>query len=230
MRQHAAVSDRAMEDRARWRSDVLSQLGVHAVRRNDDVTFGDRAIGERHAGHVAVLRKAATAVSSVHHPGRQRTGQDLDKIGAVHSEGRVPARGVRYLDRRDRRPVVAKVAGTGANFGSPFLYRRSEPHPHQMAHAVRRQEHAGPDFAKSGRLFINRDPVAVCDQSICSEQAADAAANDHDLGSRLHHRHTVIHAPLASTDLNTASSAAAVCRMPAGEIGNAPCPSAALAK
>ena len=62
------------------------------------------------------------------------------------------------------------------------------------------------------------------------EQTADAAAHDHDLGSLLRHRQTVIHAPLASTDLNTASSADAVCKMPSGEIGNAPCPNAALAK
>jgi len=41
---------------------------------------------------------------------------------------------------------------------------------------------------------------------------------------------TSIHAPLASTDLNTASSAAAVCIMPSGAMGNAPCPIAALAK
>ncbi len=46
----------------------------------------------------------------------------------------------------------------------------------------------------------------------------------------LHANQTVIHAPLASTDLNTASSAAAVCRMPSGGMGNVPCPIAALAK
>ena len=41
---------------------------------------------------------------------------------------------------------------------------------------------------------------------------------------------TVIQAPLAPTDLNTASSAAAVCRMPSGEMGICSCPSAAFAK
>lgn len=46
----------------------------------------------------------------------------------------------------------------------------------------------------------------------------------------LYQDQTVIHAPFASTDLNTASSAAAVCRMPSGEIGKSPCPSTALAK
>ena len=46
----------------------------------------------------------------------------------------------------------------------------------------------------------------------------------------LHADQTVIHAPLASTDLNTASRAAAVCRIPAGGIGKVPCPITALAK
>jgi glycosyltransferase involved in cell wall biosynthesis len=41
---------------------------------------------------------------------------------------------------------------------------------------------------------------------------------------------TIIHFPSASTDLNTASSAEAVCNIPSGEIGNAPRPSAAWAK
>src|ERR1019366_4303258 len=127
---------------------------------------------------------------------------------------------------------VAKVARTGANFGSPLLDRGSECNPLQLAHAVRCQEHPGPDLAESGGLLIDRTPEAVCDQRVRSEQAADSASNDHDidLRSRLHHHHTVIHVPSASTDLNTASSAAAVCKMPAGEIGNVPCPSAALAK
>src|ERR1019366_3325148 len=124
---------------------------------------------------------------------------------------------------------VAKVARTGANFGSPLLDRGSECNPLQLAHAVRCQDHPGPDLAESGGLLIDRNPEAVCDQRVRSEQAANSASNDHDLGSRLHH-HTVIHVPLASTDLNTASSAAAVCKMPAGEIGNVPCPIAALAK
>jgi hypothetical protein len=36
--------------------------------------------------------------------------------------------------------------------------------------------------------------------------------------------HASVHAPFASADLNAASGAAAVCKMPSGGIGNAPCP------
>ena len=56
-----------------------------------------------------------------------------------------------------------------------------------MAHAVRRQEHAGPDLAERGRLLVDRDPQAVCDQRIGGEQAADAAADNHDMRPGLHH-------------------------------------------
>ena len=86
---------------------------------------------------------------------------------------------------------------------------------------------------------IQRKPAGGASQSrkiVAGEPAPDAhhalvggAVVEADLlFSHLHH--TSIQAPLASTDLKTASSAAAVCRMPSGEIGNVPCPSAALAK
>ena len=39
----------------------------------------------------------------------------------MHAEGRVPARGVRHLDRGDRRAVLAKIVRTGADPGAPLL-------------------------------------------------------------------------------------------------------------
>ena len=203
---------------------------MDAVRRDDGVSLGGGAVGERHARHAVLLRKADAAVPGVHDLRGQRCGQERDEVGAVHSEGRVPARRVGHLHRRDRRAVVAEIARGAADAAAPSMHGRPELDALQLAHAVGRQEHAGPDLAERRRLFVDRDLEAVRDQGIGGEQAADAAAHDHHVESRPCHRHTVIHAPSASTDLNTASSAAAVCRMPAGEIGNAPCPSAALAK
>ena len=61
--------------------------------------------------------------------GRQGIGQHIDEVGAVHAEGRVPARGVRHLHRRDRRAVVAEVARTRADPRAPFLHRRFQARP-----------------------------------------------------------------------------------------------------
>ena len=71
----------------------------------------DGAIGERQPRGIAVLLKAAAAMPGLHRSGRQGICQHVDEVGAVHAEGRVPARGVRDLHRRDRRAVVAEVAG-----------------------------------------------------------------------------------------------------------------------
>ena len=125
--------------------------------------FDDGAIGERHPGHVAVLLEADAPVTGVNHVGGQGVGQDLDEIGAVHPEGRVPARGIRHLDRGDRRSVVAEISGLGADPGAPFLHRRPQSDPLQMAHAVRGQEHAGPDLAERRGLLVDRHrrPCAI---------------------------------------------------------------------
>ena len=46
MRQHAAIGDGAVEDRPRRRRGIGPELGVDAVGGDDDVAFGDRAVGE----------------------------------------------------------------------------------------------------------------------------------------------------------------------------------------
>ena len=102
----------------------------------------------------------------------------------MHPERRVPARGVRHLDRRDRRAVVAEVVGTGADPRAPFLHRRLQSDPLQMPHAVGGEEHAGADLADRGRLLVDRNPHALGDQRIGREQAADAASDDHDIKTR----------------------------------------------
>ena len=100
--------------------------------------------------------------------------------------------GVRHLHRRDRRAVVAEVMRAGADPRAPSLDRRAEADPLQVAHAVRRQEDAGADFAERRRLFVDRDLQPVRDQRVGGEQAADAAANDHDLGQLVGHQRFLI--------------------------------------
>src|SRR5208283_5886225 len=84
----------------------------------------------------------------------------------------------------------------------------------------------------AAQAFRQRQPI---EEDIAGEATPDAhhglvAGAILESDWRFGHGHTSIHAPSASADLKTASSAAAVCRRPAGGIGNAPCPIAALAK
>ena len=128
------------------------KLGVDAVRGDDDV-------GLRRRRHWRTTRAPCRQSCSkpvqrwpvCTTPGRQGARQQFDKVGAVHAERRVPARGVRHLHRRDRRSVMAEVMGAGSDPRAPFLHRRSQSDPLQMAHAVRRQEHAGADLAERRR-------------------------------------------------------------------------------
>ena len=46
MRQHAAIGDGAVEDRPRRRRRMVPELRMDAVRCDDDVGFGDGAVGE----------------------------------------------------------------------------------------------------------------------------------------------------------------------------------------
>ena len=119
--------------------------------------------------------------------GGQGARQHLDQIGAVHPEGRVPARGVRHLDRRNRRSVMAEIAGIRTHAGAPFLHRRSQSDPLQMPHAVGGQKHAGADLADLRRLLVDRDPQTLCQQRIGREQASDSASDDRDIKTGLHH-------------------------------------------
>ena len=82
-----------MKDGLRGRKDVGAQFGVDAVGGDHDVGLGGGAVGEFDAGHVAVLLEADGAVAAVDDAGGQVGGEEIDKIGAVHAEGRVPAGG-----------------------------------------------------------------------------------------------------------------------------------------
>ena len=78
----------------------------------------------------------------------------------------------------NRRAVMAEIMRAGADPGAGLLDRRPKADALQMAHAVRRQKHAGADFTERGRLLVDRDIEAAGDQRVRREQPADAAAND----------------------------------------------------
>ena len=73
---------------------------------------------------------------------------------------------------------MAEVAGIRADARAPFLHRRFQSDPLQMAHAVGGEKHAGPDLADRGRLLVDRDLETLGDQRVGREQAADPAADD----------------------------------------------------
>ena len=110
----------------------------------------------------------------------------------MHAERRVPPRRVRYLDRRDRRTILAKVTRIGADPGTPPLDCGTKASSLQLTHAVGCQEYAGADFAECGRLFIYGDPEAVRYQRIRREQPANSASNNHDVGTRCRHHQLLV--------------------------------------
>jgi hypothetical protein len=145
------------------------------------------SVGERHPGLVAVLREAAAPVPGVDGAGWQGIRQHRNEVGAVHSECRVPARGVRHLNRGNGRSVVAEIARIVTNTRAPFLHCRFQPNPLQVAYAVGREEHAGPDLPERRSLLVDRHLKATCDQRIGGEQATDPASDDDDTRPEAHH-------------------------------------------
>src|SRR6516164_5480815 len=131
---------------------------MNAVGSNDDI-----AIGERHVRAIADLLNANTTMPGAHHALRQRRGQYLDEVSAVHPECRVPAQRVGDLNRSDRRAVVAEIMRADANSSAPLLYRWSKANPLQLAHAVRCQEHPRTDLGEGRRLLVDGNVEAVGD-------------------------------------------------------------------
>ena len=89
--------------------------------------------------------------------GGQVRGEEIDEVGAVHAEGRVPAGGVGHLHRRDRRAVVAEIVRVRADARAPFLHRRPEADALAGGARVRRDVDAGADLAERRRLLVDRD-------------------------------------------------------------------------
>src|SRR5262245_57471592 len=103
----------------------------------------------------------------------------------MHPECSIPARRVGHLDRRDRGAVMAEVMRAGANPRSVLLDQRSQSHPLQLAHTVRRYEHACAYLAEGRGLLVDRYPQALRDQRIRCEQSANAAADNYNVQSRI---------------------------------------------
>ena len=70
---------------------------------------------------------------------------------------------------------------------TPFLHRRFQSDPLQLAHAVGGKKHAGPDFADGKRLLMDRNLHALRDQGVGREQAPDPASDDCNTRTGLHH-------------------------------------------
>ena len=49
---------------------------------------------------------------------------------------------------------MTEVTGIDANPRAPFRHGRRQPHPLQVAHAVRGEEQAGPDFTEGWSLLV----------------------------------------------------------------------------
>src|SRR5438045_2983542 len=175
MRDHATVSDGSVKHRARRWSDVLLKFGVDSVRSDNKIAFRNGAICERYARYGAGLVEAVASMTHMDHPFWQGSCQQFDEVRAMHSECGIPAGGVRDLNWRDRRSVIAKVIGTGPDLGSAPLDRRPEADPLQLANAVRRQEYTSAYLTEAGGLLMDRHLQTARNQRVRCEQAADSA-------------------------------------------------------
>ena len=69
--------------------DALRKSGIGGRRRVDRA---DRAIGEFHPRDFAILLARDATVPGMHDAFGEGGGEKVDEVGAVHAEGRVPAR------------------------------------------------------------------------------------------------------------------------------------------
>src|SRR5204862_8300675 len=98
------------------------QFGMNTVRGNDNIGFSRSTIGERHPSEAAVLLEAPAAVAGMDDAAGQGTGEHFDDIGVVHPKRRVPALGVRDLNRRDRHTIVPAVLGPRSDALTSLLH------------------------------------------------------------------------------------------------------------
>jgi hypothetical protein len=101
-------------------------------------------------------------MSGVHHPGGRASASSVTSRPGACRRSR--------SSQRSPSPAPARSArrhdGSIASLSDPcaeLLNCRFKPDPLQMAHAVRRQEHAGADLAERWRLLVDetRRPCAI---------------------------------------------------------------------
>ena len=165
---------------------------MDAIGANNDIGLRRRAVGERYPRDIAALFIADAAMAGMNDAGRQRFRQELDQIGAMHAECRVPSRRIRHLHRRNRRAVVAEILGVAADARAPLLNGWPQPEAIKMPHTVWGYEDAGADLAECGRLFVDVNVESVRDQRVGGEQAADPTAADCHFERRIRHYETPV--------------------------------------
>src|SRR3954453_15752944 len=97
---------------------------MDTVGCDDHIGFRRSSVAERTSRLFAGLLEWGATMAGVQCTFGKRIGQHLHEVGAVHSKRRVPAGGVRYLDRRDGRSVVAKITRIRSDPRSPFFHLR----------------------------------------------------------------------------------------------------------
>src|SRR5436190_2075375 len=160
---------------------------MDTIGTNDQIGLRRSSIGKGYPGDFAVLLEGAATMSAMQHACGQRFCKHVDEVGAVHSKCRIPARGVRHLDWRNGRSVMAEIAGIGADTRPPFFHRWLQSDPLQMPHTVGRQKHAGADLTNSRSLLVKRNLYTFRPHRIGCKQSANSASHDRDIKTGLHH-------------------------------------------
>ena len=178
------------------RRDRLGEGGadhrVDAVRADHDVGRGRLAVGEPQRVPRTVLLQGDAALPEADRRGGDRVPDGIEQVGAVRGVGALAEQGLalrRQVFRGQHAAVLpAAELPAGLQDDGALRERAEDAEGAQQAGGVRRDDHARADFRELGRLLVDGGRQARAVQERRGGQAADAPADDRDLG----HEHTEI--------------------------------------
>ena len=176
-----------MEDRTRGRKHIRPQLGMDAVGGDDNVGFDGGPFANDTLATSPTCSKAMPRWPVCTTPaGRALARKSTKSARCIPKVAFQPAESVTCTGAMGA-PSWRKYCEPVPTLAPHFSTAGPKSDPLQLAHAVRCQEHAGPDLAEGRGLLIDRHAEPVGEQRVRREQAADAAADDHDVGPFLQH-------------------------------------------
>ena len=154
---------------------------MNAIGGDQHIEVATDSVLELHLDAISVIAQSRQAMADVHALVRDRRGERVQQVGAVHLVVREAECGFerRGQGRAQQRPAIvpaALVPGHRSHARQREVLGESEAM--QDAGGVRTDLHAGPDFAQRGGLLEDVDVEAVAQERQRRGESADPSADD----------------------------------------------------